>query len=380
MAIGDETIGFEYLIGNGGPDPVAALLATNLHTLALESGDSILSNDTDDETEYYFNGVSVNVAASAELNGFDVGVRYYIDREVENPDPDPDPDDPPTITRLYPNWTLVSTTFTVSVEGAPTDRPLYFTTTNPESLFTPDPGTYGGQAGALSAYATSGIIDGSRYMYTKVFNLSQFDFIPRLSPAQQGVVRPANGAFPNASDINDPANGIYPINTVTAFAPDPRRQVLVTYSLDFVYNLGDDNGNQTTGITIEQYVSQPVGDYGPTLKALLANSYYGHGIYGLDQWPIEEVPLYEADGDAIAPIPRIDVAVIDTSTSSGFAEYNQATYGADMPVVLDVEPEAVPEIPEDDIDTTDFGYEIDGLDYSSDVFTDKDIIDFAKYF
>ena len=103
-------------------------------------------------------------------------------------------------------------------------------------------------------------------MYTKVFNLAQFDFVPRLSPAQQGVVRPTNGVFPNAPEINDPANGIYPIDTVTAFAPDPRRQVLVTYAYSFVYNLGA--GDQTTCITIEQYVSQPVGDYGPTLKAL----------------------------------------------------------------------------------------------------------------
>ena len=139
MAIGDTTTGFEFLIGNGGPDPVAALLATDLQTLALESGDSVLSNDADTETEYYFNGVTVNVAGAATLNGFDVGARYYVDTEIANPDPppDPEPEDLIITQRSYPGFDLISSTFTVSASGAPTSRVVFATSTNAESLFIP---------------------------------------------------------------------------------------------------------------------------------------------------------------------------------------------------------------------------------------------------
>jgi hypothetical protein len=371
MAIGDETTGFEYIIGNGGPDPVAALLATNIHTLQLESGDSVLSNDDDTDIEYYFNGVSITVASDTGLTGYSVGARYYVDTE------DVDDDGDPTFERTYPNFNLTNATFTLSVQGAPTDRNPFFTSTKAESLFVPVDGVYGGQAGALSGYATAGIIDASKYVYTKVFNLAEFDFIPRLSPANQAIVRPSNGVFPNTP--NDPANNIYPINTVTKFAPDPRRQVLITYSYSFTYAIGSGT-TATTGITIEQFVSQPIEDYGPTIKALLADSYYGRGFYGLDQWPVEEPALYDADGTAIAPIPRIDVRVIDTSTSSGFAEYDQNTNGAGFPLKLDLEPEAVPEIPEDEIDDEDFGFEIPGVDYSTLIYGSTDIIDPSKFF
>lgn len=364
MAIGDTTTGFEYIIGNGGPDPVAALLSTDLHTLALESGDSVLSNDTDTEIEYYFNNVSITVAGDTGLTGYTAGARYYVDTEEEDDDGDP------TIVRTFPSFTVTNATFTVSLEGAPTDRNPFFTSTKIESLFVPTDGSYGG-----SNYATAGIIDDSKYVYTKVFNLAEFDFIPRLSPASQEIVAPSNGVFP--STPNDPANNVYPVNTVTKFAPDPRRTILFTYTYSFTYSV-DSAPTQTQTITIEQYVSQPIQDYGPTLKALLENSYYGQGYYGLDQWPVEEGPLYDEDGLGIAPIPRVDITVIDTSTSSGFAEYDQNTNGAGFPLVLDTEPTAVPTIPTTDIDTSDAGFEIPGVDYNTDTY-DNEVIDASKY-
>ena len=359
MAIGDTTTGFEYIIGNGGPDPVAALLATNLHTLALESGDSELSGDADTETEYYFNGVSINVAADTGLTGFSVGARYYVDTETANPDPPGGT----ILVRTYPDWTLVSATFTVELEGASTDRNPFYTSTKTESLFVPTSGTYG--------TATAGIIDGSQYVYSKVFNQSQFNYIPRLSPSSQEIVNPTNGVFP--STPNDPANNVYPIDTITAFSPDPRRQILFTYSYQLTYNAGSEI-NATTGITIEQYVSQPITDYGPTLKALLDNSYYGKGLYGLDQWPVEEPALYQKDGTAITPIPRPDVLIEDSSTSSGYAEYNQNTNGEGFPLRLDTEPTAVIEPPEFDTTTVIPGVEIPGVDYTYDTY-DNDVID-----
>jgi hypothetical protein len=365
MAIGDTTTGFEYLIGNGGPDPVSALLSTNLATLALESTASELSDGTDTDIEYYFNGVTIALASSFELNGYSVGARYYVDTE------DVDTDGDPTFDRTYPGFNLVSATFTVTAQGAPADRPIFLTTTNAESLFTPSAGAVG-----VDAYATAGITNGSKYIYTKVFNLSEFDFIPRLSPSSQGVVRPDNGVFPNAAEINDPANGIYPVNTVTAFAPDGRRQVLLTYTYTIVYNLGA--GDLTTTISIEQYANQNISDFGPTLEALLANSYYGHGIYGLDQWPSDEPALYESNATSIAPIPRPDSLIVDTSTTSGYAEYNQATYGAGFPLVLDTEPTVVPDQPEQEYTATG-GVEIPGVDYTSDTY-DNDIIDASEFY
>jgi hypothetical protein len=154
--------------------------------------------------------------------------------------------------------------------------------------------------------------------------------------------------------------------------------VLITYSYSFTYAIGSGT-TATTGITIEQFVSQPIEDYGPTIKALLADSYYGRGYYGLDQWPVEEEALYSADGSAIAPIPRIDVRVLDTSTASGYAEYNQNTNGAGFPLQVDIEPEVVPVIPVQEIDRSDEGFEIPGVDYTTDTYNDE-VIDASKYF
>lgn len=377
MAIGDTTTGFEYTINNGGPDPVALLLSTNLAHLALESGDSVLSNDTDTETEYYFNGITLNVAASIILNGYTVSVRYYVETEIANPDYDPDdPDSQETIIeKTYPNWLLNSSTFTVSAQGAPTDRAVFFTTTNAESLFAPVQGVYGSDSTATGWVATSavaGIDDGSQYIYTKVFNQSQFNFIPRLSPSNQEFVSPDNGVFPTVP--NDPANNIYPVNTITAYAPDPRRQVLLTYSFSFNYDAGSED-DQTTGITIEQFVTQPLDNAGSTLRAMLADSYYGRGFYGLDQWPVEEPALYEKDGTAITPIPRPDVLIPDASTPSGYAEYNQNTNGDGFPLVIDKTPDTVVEPPEFDMATIIPGVEIPGVDYTSDTY-DNDVIPF----
>ena len=374
MAIGDTITGFEYVIGNGGPDPVAALLTTDIHTLALDGGDSVLSNDDDTDIEYYFNNVSITVASDTGLTGFTAGARYFVDTEDEDDNGDP------TFERTYPNFNLTNATFTLSVQGAPTDRNPFFTSTKAESLFVPVDGAYGGQAGALSGYATAGIIDASKYVYTKVFNQAEFDFIPRLSPANQEIVRPSNGVFP--STPNDPASNVYPINTVTKFAPDPRRTILITYTYSFTYAIG--SGTTTTqSITIEQYVSQPIEDYGPTIKALLADSYYGRGFYGLDQWPVDEPALYAADGQAIAPIPRVDYAVVDSSTSSGYAEYNQNTNGEGFPLVVDAEQGVIIPVVEDEeefYNDDGQGIQIPGVDYTTDTYGDSDVIDFAKYF
>lgn len=368
MAIGDTTTGFEYTIGNGGPDPVAALLSTNLATLALESTASELSDGTDTDTEYYFNGVSITIASDTGLTGFNVGARYYVDTETANPDPPGDP----IIVRTYPDWFLHSATFTVSLEGAPTDRNPFLTSTKAESLFVPESSTTFGNYGT----ATAGIVDGSQYVYTKVFDQSQFDFIPRLSPANQETVTPANGTFP--STPNDPANNIYPINTVCSYAPDPRRQILFTYSYNFVYTAGTEV-EQSTGITIEQYVSQPLNNASEVLKGLLADSYYGRGFYGLDQWEVDEPALYNHDGTAIEPIPRVDYRVEDSSTPSGFAEYDQNTNGAGFPLVIDAEQDIIiDEVvqPEEVYSDDGQGVHIDGVDYSNDTY-DNDIIPFV---
>ena len=369
MAIGDTVTGFEYVIGNGGPDPVAALLTTDLHTLALESGGSVLSNDDDTDIEYYFNNVSITVAGDTGLTGYTAAARYFVDTEDEDDDGDP------TFVRTYPNFNLTNATFTLSIQGAPTDRNPFFTSTKAESLFVPVDGVYGGQAGALSGYATAGIIDASKYVYTKVFNQAEFDFVPRLSPANQAIVAPSNGVFP--STPNDPANNIFPINTVTKFAPDPRRTILITYSYAFTYAI--DSGTTTTqSITIEQYVSQPIEDYGPTIKALLADSYYGRGYYGLDQWPVDEPALYNADGTSIAPNPRPDVLIPDELTPSGFAEYNQDTNGAGFPLVIDIAQADEVVQPEEHY-REDGGFSIPGVDYTTDTY-DNDVIDASKYF
>ncbi len=302
----------------------------------------------------------MGIGIQTVLNDYTFTTKYWDDYLVDNG----------VSYKDFQPWTLVSQSIAITaVAGAPSPRDVGSVT-----FFTGTPGAYtftandvDPSAGGTGTFPTSGITNGSTYNYIKVFNQGDFSYIPRLSPGAD-VAIDTSGTFP--TDNNDPDNGIYPINQVTEFAPDNRSEVLITFTVTTVYNLGGSDITDTQDIT--QNCLQNLGNVGATLQAMLANSYYGHGIYGLDQWPVEEDSLYNTDGTSRAPAPRADVLVPDATSASGYAEYDQSTNGAGFQALLkangnflDTEIEAVPDIPIKEIDKTDFGFEIPGVDYRS---------------
>ena len=88
--------------------------------------------------------------------------------------------------------------------------------------------------------------------------------------------------------------------------------------------------------------------------------------------------FHDTTHSSLPLIPRPDSLIVDTSTTSGYAEYNQATYGAGFPLVLDTEPTVVPDQPEQEYTATG-GVEIPGVDYTSDTYV-NDIIDASEFY
>jgi hypothetical protein len=313
-----------------------------------------------------WNDVSISLGTSTTLNNYTFTTKYYSSTSDINS----------TTYYMYVAYNLVSQTISItSVEGAPTDRDPGNVT-----FFTAAPGNYtfttnvlDPTEGGTGTVATSGITDGSDYQYIKVFNLGDFSYIPRLSPANDAAID-TTGGFPTSN--NDPDNNIYPMNTVTEFAPDTRQRVTITFTVTTVYNLGADNITDTQ--TITQDCTQNLNDVATILNNYLTNSYYGQGYYGLDQWPVEEPSLYNTDGTARLPEPRPDSLIIDASTESGYAEYNQATDGAGFPLVLDSGIAAIPDIPIQNIDDDGEGVDIPGVDYTSRTIFDRSKVPFPE--
>ena len=232
------------------------------------------------QTPYSFSGVTISYDSSPALNDYRIQTKFRVVSYVPAVPSSPGSGTqgqpgyvPPTAaadayyTYVYPEWNIVSQTLTCTSHATATPGNPFEQNVGDE-LFGASAGTY------LLTPAEAGITNGKKYDYFKVFDQTQIDYIPRLSNYNAGIVE--NEKVPT-TPYNPSANPPeYPTDTVTAFVPDERESVTVSYSLTTVYSYLDTQFTDT--ITFTQTVNQNVGDWKTVIKQLIERSNYKHNI------------------------------------------------------------------------------------------------------
>jgi len=274
------------------------------------------------QTPYSWSDVTISYDSSPALNGYRVQTRYKtavltpavpeVPSSPGNPSAVPpvpaNPGSPAVdafYTYVYPEWHLVSQTLTCTSHATETPGNPFETNLGNEYLLAPN-AVYGP---LTTAPSSSGITDGKKYDYFKVFDQTQIDHIAALSaynaPPLDNQKVPTSPYAPSATPPE------YPIDTVTSFVPDERESVVVSYSLTTVWNLNVDSGDAnyndadfTDTITFTQTVNQNVGDWKGILKQMINRSYYNHN---LTPWmpdgrtPPDPTPGIPTDGSPYYP-------------------------------------------------------------------------------
>lgn len=119
-------------------------------------------------------------------------------------------------------------------------------------------------------YYTSG------YIYSLVFDRSDFRYVPRMSGGTQGTYQgevniDTVGWFPQSPLDRD--RDIYPMDTITKFKPDNREFVSIVYGATLTSDIISGSA------TIVQDVYQPTSDWGSLMNQLLDMTYFKNGIY-----------------------------------------------------------------------------------------------------
>ena len=254
------TTGLEYtLVPDGTP-------------LGAQIGDSASYPFPGSQTPYSWTGVNIGYSTSPPLNGYRIQTRYkvvnFIPGVAANPgDPNAVPPVPATdattdtYTYTYPAWTLVSQTLTCSNRATETPGNPFETSAGNEYI-SPTPGA--------ASIVTSGITDGMKYDYFKVFDETVIDHIEALQPYNSVPVEDKRvPTIPYQPDADPP---VFPIDALTAFVPDERESVTVTYTLTTVWSGGTDV------ISINQVVTQNTENWKAVIKNLIKRSYYTHNL------------------------------------------------------------------------------------------------------
>ncbi len=235
------------------------------------------------QTPYSFTGTAIGYGDDAPpLNGYRILTRYKVVNLIPgtpaNPgNPNAVPPVPatdgtdPSYTYTYPAWTLISQTMTCSNRAVETPGNPFITNDGNEYISaTPGPVA---PAGVIS----SGITDGMKYDYFKVFDEADFAHIPPLEPYNSEPIE--NVRIPQIpyEPAADPP--LFPVDAITSFVPDEREQVTLTYTLTTVWSGGTDV------ITVSQVVTQNQKDWKKILKEALRKTYYYHD---LNPWKPDE--------------------------------------------------------------------------------------------
>jgi len=114
------------------------------------------------------------------------------------------------------------------------------------------------------------------YIYSLVFDRSDFYYVPRLSGGYQSTYEgeisiTETGWFPDQP--HDAERNIYPMDSVTKVKPDGRENVTITYTCILRTSVA------SGACTVIQDVYQPTYDWGDLIQQLLDKTYFAHGIY-----------------------------------------------------------------------------------------------------
>jgi hypothetical protein len=234
------------------------------------------------EPPYYWQDVKLQAGKSNSLNGFKIKVRYYLDYSSSD-------DSSSNRNRGYPGFELISMSFTE-------DKDIFID--NDNNTFDDDSGDKFG----VNEYAVAGIRDGAAYAYGKVFDDSNMGFIPRLSTPNQ---KPLDGK--KASIPEEPYNPnadvpVYPIDAMTAYAPDERDSVTVSFTLRTTIRPVGSKQNITSQITISQVCNQDTGDHKGKIQYYQSRSYFANNLMHVGLYPPGTEPIYDDRGNLVGEI------------------------------------------------------------------------------
>lgn len=180
----------------------------------------------------------------------------------------------------------------------------------------------------------------SGYKYLDVFDDVDFQYIPRntyenyVMDAEKNDTFQTNPIDRNMMDSNDLHAPVLPMNAITAFIPDPRESVKVTYRVSLDVQILDNNGTwiksakvENPNITITQVVEQDTSDYIEQLNQLQSycmfsnpqefsadelspNYMYDYPYTMIDGYEgISGIPTERGDDKDNAPLERGDVYI-----------------------------------------------------------------------
>ena len=228
-------------------------------------------------TEYKWNnvkiGYSYNGTGSPLLDGFEIEARVYSLTMTPAP-PDGGSDEP---SRAFKDWVPFRVKSATIYSEDPNDG---------NTWVYDNPRNYGGiivftdDTPVDKEYNTKFIcgIQESAYNYVDVFDQVKFGYIPRntyenkeMDASESFQSQPL---YPDVKDAEGLAAPIYPMNAITAFVPDPRESVTVTYRVKLDVVALNDKGEEietkieNPEVSIKQTVEQDTSNYGDQLEEL----------------------------------------------------------------------------------------------------------------
>lgn len=238
-----------------------------------------------------------------ELNGYRYAMSYWkLEEDLEGGNP----------TKVPWGWKLVSQTI---VKKSPSRQ--VFTTDLGTELFPIAPQTITVPLVGGSAQSTQGgITNGTEYDYLRVFDEAELSWLPRCSTLNTKYVE--NKYLPKTDIVPDLPEPKYPMDAISAFVPDDREEVTITYEVTTTYKaatpLASSNNfgpNQTHTFTITQTCTQDLSDMKGKVKAALNKCYFTHGFNHVQLYELDAPANYDEDGnqigEVIEPIYELDV-------------------------------------------------------------------------
>jgi hypothetical protein len=236
-----------------------------------------------------------------ELNGYRIEVRYYV-RVKETTSGPPGSDPTVSYKFYYPDFRVTDMTL---VKTSPSRE--VFVNEDGTQLFTAPPGPYSNINPAVA-----GITDGSEYSYFKVFDEANVSWLPRCGTIDEDYV--TDEALPVDPQNEDDRFPKYPMDALSAFMPDMRESVGLTYTITTSFESDGWEGDILLGIpplppqtgTRSQVVghtcTQDTEDnWGAKLKSALNNCYFTNNYYHVSLYENDEPKLYD-NGEAVGDV------------------------------------------------------------------------------
>ena len=170
-------------------------------------------------------------------------------------------------TKTYVPYELTQSELTISSPEPPLFIGQIDPPEEPLTLFGAELRSY-----AAGEWAVAGIRDLSTYDYYRVFDQAEVSWLPRASTLEQDYIVPGEHGFhyPYEPELDESRpRPKYPMDTISAWVPDPRESVEVTYTLVT-------NGES---VSISHTVYQDMDNMTEKLKRVLNRCYFTHGLY-----------------------------------------------------------------------------------------------------